>query len=626
MNDNMSPDYNHVQVPHASSASQVCVNSDTRGRRCDQNQLSDISKYFVKKDILLARFSKFNDQPESYLTWKNSFKSVAAELECSPAEELDLLIKYLGEGSGKTAITIRSAAGSNPLRGHQKIWIRLDERFGSPEIIEIALKAKLDKFPKINFSQRNKLFQLVDILDEIQAVMYDPMYMPLSSYFNTSVGISPIVAKLPQIFQNQWTMCASKYKRNRGVAYPPFSEFCMFITEISSTYNDPSFNYVETSQETKSGFRKGEFVYVRKTNVNTHSSDGNMSICPVHKTSDHTLKDCRAFRKKSLPDRRQILKENRICFKCCASKSHVAKNCAVKISCDECGSKTHSTVMHVNFKTSVGQTNENPPVKSPPSHSGEQNSGSNADRTESVNVTCTQVCGDKATGPSCAKIIPVKVYPHDDPTNFMKAYAIIDHQSNCTLARSAFFDNMRVNSNTYPYTLVSCAGQVTVTGRRASGFVIEAIDGSAKMALPTIIECNEVPDNRAEIPTLEVTTQHKHLRGVDLPDLDSDAQILFLIGHDLPDAHIVKDQRTGSTGQPIGQKLSLGWVVIGNVCLGPHTRLGHVIVNKTNILPIGRPTSLCCPCPHAMNVKDHLTDGPPIGFDVFKKTRDDKKK
>ena len=127
--------------------------------------------------------------------------------------------------------------------------------------------------------------------------------------------------------------------------------------------------------------------------------------------------------------------------------------------------------------------------------------------------------------------------------------------------------------------------------------------------------------NRAEIPTPEVTTQHKHLRGVDL----TDAEILFLIGRDLPDAHIVKDQRTGSTGQPIGQKLSLGWVVIGNVCLGPHTWLEHVIANKTNILPNGRPTSLCCPCPHAMNVKDHLTDGPPIVFDVFKKTRDDEK-
>jgi hypothetical protein len=46
-------------------------------------------------------------------------------------------------------------------------------------------------------------------------------------------------------------------------------------------------------------------------------------------------------------ERKKLLKENNICYKCCASNSHKSRDCSVTISCKECGSKQLTTALHV---------------------------------------------------------------------------------------------------------------------------------------------------------------------------------------------------------------------------------------------------------------------------------------
>lgn len=56
----------------------------------------DFTRYLFKKDLQLSRLSAFDDRPESYMTWKVSFKTVMSELDVSPIEELDFLLKWSG--------------------------------------------------------------------------------------------------------------------------------------------------------------------------------------------------------------------------------------------------------------------------------------------------------------------------------------------------------------------------------------------------------------------------------------------------------------------------------------------------------------------------------------------------
>ena len=68
-------------------------------------------------------------------------------------------------------------------------------------------------------------------------------------------------------------------------------------------------------------------------------------------------------------------------------------------------------------------------------------------------------------------------------------------------------------------------------GRLVRGLVIESLDQSAKYRLPTLTECDEIPNNR-EIPTPQVARAHPHLQQIadKIPELDEKAEILLLIG------------------------------------------------------------------------------------------------
>ena len=115
---------------------------------------------------------------------------------------------------------MKSANPGDPVRGLSILWDRLHERYGSPELVEATLKAKLTKFPKILQNQLKRLYDLSDILAEVECVMNNPSYLPLFSYFNSSAGVNPIVSKLPGMIQAKWADRVVKYKSRNRISYP----------------------------------------------------------------------------------------------------------------------------------------------------------------------------------------------------------------------------------------------------------------------------------------------------------------------------------------------------------------------------------------------------------------------
>lgn len=151
----------------------------------------------------------------------------------------------------------------------------------------------------------------------------------------------------------------------------------------------------------------------------------------------------------------------------------------------------------------------------------------------------------------------------------MLAYAIIDDQSNRSLGTSSLFNYFQDSSSDVPYTLVSCSGAVTATGRFGTGYTVESLDGTCKLNLPELVECNDLPSNRDEIPSCQVAEQCPHLAHIasEIPEIIESANIELLIGRDLTSAHIVNQQIVGNGDDPFAQRLSLGWVIVGQVCL-----------------------------------------------------------
>ncbi|XP_037399818.1 uncharacterized protein LOC108416929 [Pygocentrus nattereri] len=572
--------------------------------------ISDVARYLARRDLITSGLSQFDDSPETYWAWKSSFINAIVGLHLS---------------------------ASNPSTGLTKAWERLEECFGSPEIIEKSLFDRLINFPKVTNKDPVKLRELSDLLHELEAAKLEG-YLPGLSYLDTARGVAPIVEKLPYNLQERWLRQGFKYKATHGVTFPPFSFFCEFVCDEARARNDPGFRlqpgnteYLKQSATAKKPQKS--LVFAHKTDISQekvkwevsgHKAGDVEKQCPLHK-KPHPLKRCRGFRSKPLEERKALLKDIGVCFRCCSSTSHMAKECTAVIKCRECDSENHVSALHPG---------------PPPATSGHGGESTEETPPLTVESSCTEVCGEGQSPRSCSKICLVKVFPEAHPERVTRAYAVLDDQSNRSLARPDFFDMYNIKGSDSPFTLRTCAGTTEMMGRRATGFIVQSLDGTTTLTLPTLIECSNIPSDRAEIPTPEAALYHTHLKPIahSIPSLDPEAKILLLLGRDLLRVHKVREQRNGPHDTPYAQRVDLGWVIVGDVCLGSTHRPAAIQTYHTNILENKRP-SFFSPCPNKLHVKEKFgslseqTAVPALrrsfkctlGSTVFETTKDDSK-
>ncbi|XP_033104025.1 uncharacterized protein LOC117106722 [Anneissia japonica] len=379
---------------------------------------------------------------------------------------------------------------------------------------------------------------------------------------------------------------AFHYKEQKEGQFPPFNFFSKFVTDFGKERNDKSLmlstHEVESKTHVNPRRLSGPARSPYRTNVLTkltgvakaHDNPASDGIdidtkCPIHRTP-HPLTDCRAFLKMPMEEKRSLLRDAKICYRCVASTAHIARNCKATVSCSICGSNRHKYFLHVGTHADEAHGGERRPVLS----------------------KCTQVCRNNPYGRSCSKICLARVYIDGNPANVITTYAVLDDQSNKSLAKSKLFDLLKVKSESMSYTLKTCSGVVNTAGRCITRLIIESVDGQVSIPAPPLIECSAIPDCKEEIPTPEVAEHHPHLKSIakEIPKIDPDADILILLGRDAPQVHKVREVRNGHNNSPWGHRLDLGWVVIGEVCIGKANHSNTVNIFRTHVLPNGRPS------------------------------------
>lgn len=354
---------------------------------------------------------------------------------------------------------------------------------------------------------------------ELQCAKEDG-YLPALSYLDTALGIEPIVAKLPIVANFTRFVCYEK-RNNPSFALPSDSGSPVMPEKpfFKGIRNSISFHKPNV-------FWKGWSTNSLKKSV----SNSNKS-CPIH-YKPHPFKRCKAIRaKKNLKDRKTFLEEIGNCFGCCGSTTQLARECATVVKHIECDSAYHNTAMH---------TGPSPQVMVPSTslHNGKEGEESN-DIKAIVNLNCTKVCCAVQVNQSCSKICLTKVYRRGQTDKAIKAYIILDAQSNRSLARSSFFELFKDES--YSYYLRTCPGTMETSGKRAEDFVVESLNWNVTILLPPLIECKNILKNQSKIPTQCAALHQPYLVKVveHLPEVDPSAEILLLVGRDINRLHKV---------------------------------------------------------------------------------------
>lgn len=198
-------------TPRAESTPRIVANS----RRTEvYPDVTDISQYLAKRDLISSRFTMFDDTPTNYYAWKVHLKNILSDLQVTPLEYLDIMVKWLGPESQRQAKSIRAANIANPQTAIDLIWERLDSRYDSPEVIEDSLQCRLAKLPRLTFNSRKEYFDLLDLATEILAIKKDDENKTLFSYFDSSHGVNKLVCKFLTIIRRNgpWKFANSSRK------------------------------------------------------------------------------------------------------------------------------------------------------------------------------------------------------------------------------------------------------------------------------------------------------------------------------------------------------------------------------------------------------------------------------
>ena len=292
--------------------------------------------------------------------------------------------------------------------------------------------------------------------------------------------------------------------------------------------------------------------------------------CLLHKRAGHELTECKAFNKMTVKEREQWIMEERVCF-CCFSQNHIASVCRENVRCSICGNRRHPDLLHLSTEEKKERAKETETA-----NEGQEN----------VNPKCTSVCKGASGGLSCSKIVLVDVYREDHPNEVHRVYAIVDDQSNASIISTELADRLNAETTEWKYYLSTCGGDKEVRyGRRVTGLIIRSIYGRTSR-LPTLIECDGIPQEKKEIPTPVIAREHPHLRSIaeEIPPLDNEAKIQLLIGRDAPELLKVRAFKNGPKGAPWAQKLALGWTISGQACLDLTDGPIHVQAKRTRIV------------------------------------------
>ena len=144
-------------------------------------------------------------------------------------------------------------------------------------------------------------------------------------------------------------------------------------------------------------------------------------------------------------------------------------------------------------------------------------------------------------------------------------------------------DGLGIDGSKKKYLLSTCSGsKETKFGRRVSGLMVTSIRGGKPVKLPTLIECNNIPKDKREIPTPEIAKQFDHLRDIseEILPFDNEAKVQLLIARNTPELLKVRAFRNGPNGTSWAHKLAVGWAICGQACIDRQGGAVHISTHR----------------------------------------------
>ena len=289
----------------------------------------NINSLRMQTGVKLLKFvlQKFDGGILRWKKFQESFEAAVHKNErISNLEKFTYLLGYLEKASIQAAENV-------PLTNDTYIqaWELLKERYGNPQLIIATHVNKLIKLSKVNGSNVTKMRELCDSIESnVRALK---MVENQQEHFG-SLLIPIILKKITNVIRQQISRHLGKENWNTD-------EILQCINRKITARESYEFLENEKGKKEDSSLHSaGKLSHTRK--------------CLFCYKTDHYSDQCQIVT--DLKARREILKKNRICFKC-LKPGHAKPNCKSSIKCYKCKKeRDHNTALRNPNKVSDNPT------------------------------------------------------------------------------------------------------------------------------------------------------------------------------------------------------------------------------------------------------------------------------
>ena len=498
----------------------------------------------------------FDGDPSDWLLFKRRYEESTAAYSFRPYENIARL-QMAVKGKAKTLIEDLLRTSSEPI----EIMEALDRAYGSPNVLLQCALQKIRSLPRVADNDSNALRSFSSAVRSCVSTLKN---IKATGYANNPQLVQELLDKLTPSQRTEYSKYARKMSAELDVdlrVSPTLTVLVDFLEELADTAAYIGSTSAFTPATTRVTTTRAA------TTRDRHSAPGPSKV--VHKVlevseqapvevkceqckGDHRLPQCPDFARMEVNKRWDIVKANKLCFKCIVKK-HSRSNCRAK-KCTRCGYGHHS-LLHV-YKSSPASESESTSA----SESTSTRASVSRDDAPAPEITnraeiVTNI-GDRCVK-SLLKIVPVTVKDGDTEHD---TYALLDDGATVSLITDALTKNM--------------------SGPKASLHIVSAsghsvIDANSRRVKVLIrgpnSECYEVPMrtiSAMDLPTQTVpaalAAKCKHLADLDRVWME-DAKPQLLIGQDNWELIVGGDLKRGKSGQPVASLTKLGWVVHGPI-------------------------------------------------------------
>ena len=526
----------------------------------------------------------FTGNPYEYFSFVIAFDSIISDNVMSDKDRLYYLAKYT---SGKANDLVKRFMAVNSENSYREARKLLDQRFGNPVYIAEAFKSRLKNWSQIKEGDSTGLQAFSDFLISCKEAV--EVVGSLCELDSNHILIQ-IASKLPSYSGIKW--CHYAHDAQLKLGFPlRFNDLVRFVKEESDLANDPVFspdvlkrerknNAVERAE--KRSLEKGQnnkpikiSSFATGTSQDTQTQEQLRSfsgtknrdyICPLCE-KHHNISECFQFKKKTLEQRREVVKSKNLCFGCLKS-GHISANCKSRLTCKECD-KLHPTLLHGSIPNKhTSQKNRSEFINQQTQKTSSLNNTTTPEESANANVN---VCNPTSTINSTTTtlmIVPVILWHKDRPDIEVSTYALLDDGSDSTFAAKSILDDLGVKGTDVALKLNTMSGQSQVSTQRIEGLIVQSFNKGAIIELPKVYSRSAIPFLADHIPSPKVADQWPHLKRIkeQIPIVNKNMQVGLLIGCNCPRALRPLDVIVGHhDDDPYAIKTALGWGIIGPI-------------------------------------------------------------